>query len=774
MCVTAILALGIGANTAIFSIVDAVLIRPLPYTAADRLVRVQARSARNPTIGISAQEYFPWRLRTDLFEKTVPFVKDILTVTGAGDPDQVAVLRASADLLPLLGTRAGLGRALVESDDGANVAVISDRLWHRRFRGDPGVVGRPVTLSDEIFTVVGVMPPQFDFPESIIDIWVPLRLAPAATTRVQVVARLQQGRTPLQVQAAMESIAQRMEQADPQKNAGLKIEVLPWHDTLQRQYELTLIFVLIAVGLVLLIACADAGGLLLSRAVQRQKEIAIRASLGAGFWRVVRQLLTESMTIAALGSVAGLAAAHFVLKYLTSRIAALPIVLPHLQRVALDGRVLVLTIALCILIACLCTIAPVLMLRRTDFQSVLRGGSASDRAGSRRMFSFLIATEAAFAFLLLVGSGLMIDSLIRLQQADHGFKSDHVLTMRVPVGSLTQPRPAKYDTRTRQIAYYRELMQHLERIPGIGAIAVVNNLPLSGVNTTTVSKGPDGETVVTSTRTISPQYFAAMGIRLLAGRTFTEADQENAPRVAIVNEFLARQLFHGRDSIGQTLPGEEAQSRTTIVGVVKDSAQMSYDQPVKGEIYAPYTQYIFGAFMSTVVVRTAGDPLNVAGLVQKEIWAIDPNQPITKIETMDDVVADAIWRPRFSAWIFSVLGMLAVSLTAAGIYAVIAYTTTLRVREVGIRMALGANPRDIMALVLRDAFIPLSGGLAVGAVAALATSRALSSILYESRGSDPSAYVAAAAVMIAIGALAAIRPAWKTARLEPLKALRLD
>jgi len=365
----------------------------------------------------------------------------------------------------------------------------------------------------------------------------------------------------------------------------------------------------------------------------------------------------------------------------------------------------------------------------------------------------------------------MVRSLIRLEQGDHGFHPDHVLTLRVPVGSLTQPRPAGKDTRPLQIAYYHDLMERLERIPNLRAIAVVNNLPLSGVNTSVPLKGPEGATVLTSTRTISPQYFAAMGIPLLAGRTFTDADRTGAPEVAIINRFLAHQLFPDRDPIGQTLPGE-AGPGAMVVGVVKDSGQAAYDQPAKVEIYLPYTQIVFGAFMSTIVVRTAGDPLTIAGMLEKEIWAYDPKQPITRIETMNDVVADSIWRPRFSAWLFSILGALALTLTAAGVYGVIAYTTTLRVREVGIRIAIGATPAHVVGLVLRDAFAPLVIGLLAGVAAAMLSTRVLTSLLYETRTSDPLTYLAAACVLLGIGLLAAARPALQAAQSDPLDALR--
>lgn len=778
--VIGILALGIGATTAVFSIVDAVLLRQLPYESSGRLARIDETATKRPISGVPAADYLRWRDRSDLFETTVPYLKDTVTLTGAGDPDQVIALRASGALFPLLGVHARIGRALVEPDDepgSAKVAVISDRLWQRRFHADPGVIGRAITVSEEVFTVGGVMPREFEFPSSEIDLWIPLRVTPALKMWFQVVARMKPGITLPQMSSALEVVARQMEQEDPKEKAGLRIAVSKWSESADRKYEVTLVFVWAAVGLVLLIACADVGSLLLSRAVQRQREIAIRASLGAGFWRVARQLLAESFVLAVAGSAAGITVARYALQFLSNQLAALPVVLPHLQRVTINGRVFLFNAALCLLLAVLCSVAPVLLAFRTDIQSILRGVRAGEGPkGSTRLFSILIASEAAFACLLLVGSGLMIRSLVRLQQQDHGFRPDHVLTLRVPVGMRTPLRPgSKYDTRPRQMAYYGEILQRVERIPGIEAAAIVNNLPLSGVSTWTALRDPDGRSMLNMTRTISPGYFAAMGIPLLAGRLFTDGDLTGAPGVAIINEYLAHQLFQNRNPLGQVLPSEGSNAPTvTVVGVVRDTSQVSYDQPAKGEIYRPIRQFIFAAFMSTIVVRTPGDPLSLAAAVQKEVWAVDPMQPVVKVETMKDVIADSIWRPRFSAWIFSVLGGLAVLLTSAGIYGVVAYTSSLRAHEIGIRVAVGATPQNVVAVILRGAMLPLSVGLAIGLVSALLLSRMLASLLYEIRGSDPVTYLSAGALLLVIGAAASVSPAWRAAAGDPLEALRME
>ena len=570
-----------------------------------------------------------------------------------------------------------------------------------------------------------------------------------------------------------------MEQEEPKDRVGLKIIVTPWSDTPDQKYKLTLIFVLAAVGLVMLIACADVGSLLLTRAVQRQKEIAIRASLGAGLWRVARQLLSESLVLAVLGSLAGMVVAQSLLQLLTKQLAALPIVLPHLQRASLNGRVLVFNTVLCLLLAALCSLAPILLAARTDLQAVLRGGqSDAGSRGSSRLFSTLIALEAGLAFLLLVGAGLMIRSLVRLQQGDHGFRPDHVLTLRVPVGTLTQPRPSgKYDTRPRQMAYYREILERVKTVPGIKAAAIVNNLPLSGISTSLNRNfgGADGQSQPTSARTISPEYFAAMGIPLVAGRAFTDSDQTGAPGVAIINECLARQLFPNRIALGQRLlEGGSNAPGPTIVGVVRDSPQMSYELPAKGEVYIPYQQFIFATFMSTVVVRTEGDPTALAAALRKQVWAVDPNQPVVKVETMEDVIANSIWRPRFSAWIFSVLSALSLLLTAMGVYGVVAYTSMLRAREVGIRVALGATPKDVVAVILRGAMIPLTLGLGLSVVAALLLSRLLTNLLYGVSSSDPLTYWSAGALLLVIGAAASARPAWRAATRDPLRTLRAE
>jgi putative ABC transport system permease protein len=776
--VFSILALGIGVNTAVFSIVDAVLLRPLPYRASERLLRIDETSTRRAAAGVPAQDYLRLSERGDLFEQTVAYLKDIVTVTGIGEPDQVVVQRVSAGMFSMLGARARLGRTLLESDERnfPNAAVLSDRLWRRMFSADPNVIGRAMTSAPDVFTVVGVMPAEFEFPFADVEMWVPLRLTPASTTLVQMAAHTPAGVAVAQVQSALTVVARQWEREDPRKRGGLQITVSPWREETGRQYRLTLLFILAAVGLVLLIACADVGSLLLSRAVQRQRELAIRASLGAGLWRVTRQLLAESLALALAGSAAGTVLAHYLVQFLLKWLAALPalvVVLPHVRGAGLNGRVLLFNAGLCLLVACLCSIGPVLLASRTDLQAVLRGGTGvpGGGRGSRRVFSILIASETVFAFLLLVGSGLMIRSLIRLQQSDHGFRADHVLTLRVPVGSL-RGQSGKYASKPQQMAYYREIVDRLRRVPGIRAVAVVNNLPLSGANTTVEYTGPEGQPMMLAARTISPQYFVAMGIPLIAGRTFTDADETNAPRVAIINAYLARQLFPNRDPLGQIMPGDGPP--VTVVGVVKDAAQMSYERPAKGEMYLPYRQVIFGVFLSTIVARTSGDPLAVAGALRKAVWEVDPNQPVLKVETMEDVIADSIWRPRFSGWVFTVLGGLALVLTAAGVYSVIAYTTSLRARELGIRVALGATPGRVMALVLRDAMLPLGAGLAVSLAGALLLSRLLTSLLYEIDSSDPVAYVAAGMLLLAIGAAASLGPARRAGVADPLNALRAE
>ena len=525
----------------------------------------------------------------------------------------------------------------------------------------------------------------------------------------------------------------------------------------------------------LLIACANVGSLLLSRAVQRQKEIAIRVALGADFWRILRQLLSESFVLAVAGSAAGIVIARYAVEFLLKQLIALPIILPHMQRVALNGRVLLVNTGLCVLVACLSSLAPVLLARKTDLQAVLRRGFGGGSSGSTRLFSILIASEAAFAFLLLVGSGLLLRSLIRLEQADNGFRTEHVLTLRVPIGTRMRPRPTgKYENMARQIEFYRDVLERFERVPGVKAAAVVNNLPLSGSSTSTIYRDVDGSIFPVMTRTISPNYFSVMGTPLIEGRVFRDADHADSPRVAIINEYLAHHLFPGRDPVGQFLPDEEGSNEVAVVGVVKNSWQLSYNEPAKGEVYIPYRQYMFGTFLAAIVVRTSGEPLALADTLRKQVWAVDAAEPVTKVETLNDIIADSIWRPRFSAWVFSVLGGLALLLTSAGIYGVVAYTTSLRVREVGIRVALGASPRRVVMAVLRDAMLPMCAGLAISIIAALLLTRVLGSLLYEISGADPITYLGAGALLLGIGVLASGRPAWRAAVADPLVALRTE
>jgi len=772
--VVAVLALGIGSSTAVFSIVDAVLLRPLPYAGAERMVKIEESTTDREMNAVHAVDFLKLAARTDLFDKAVAYYRDDVTVTGAGEPTEAIVSRVSAGLFSMLGASAHLGRTLVAQDDDPNqpnVVVLSDRFWRRVFRGDPAVVGHAIRLSDEIYTVVGVMPREFEFAYSNFDLWLPIRLSKASSIWPEMVARLRPGRSISQVRSALEITAHQFEQENSAEDRGLRIQVSPWLEAPTRAYRLTFLFIFAAVGCVLMIACANVASLLLSRAVERQREMAIRASLGAGLWQVVRQLLAENCALVAAGSAIGVLMARYLLTYLTKQLARLPIPVPHLQRIALDDRVLLFNMILYLALTCLVSAAPILMASRANPQTVLRGGPAAGASKiSTRLFSIFIACEAAFAFLLLAGSALMTRSLVKLEEADHGFHADHVLTMRVPVSSLRQLQHiGKYNTKPQQMAYYRELVERLHRVPGVKDLAVVNNLPLGYANTTIETKGPDGKEWGVAARTISPEYFTVMGIPLVAGRFFTEGDTAKSPGVAIVNERLAKELFPDRDPVEQKLPDGRK-----IVGIVRNTPQRSYEAPPEAEEYVPYQQYIFGAFLSTIVARTAGDPLAVADSLKKAVWTVDADQPIVKVETMKDVIADSIWRPRFSAWIFSVLGGLALLLSAVGIYGVVAYTSALRMREVGIRVAVGATRCDVISAIMRGAMIPLAAGLGVSFVAALLLSHLLASLLYEISSTDPVAYLGAGAVLLIIGAIASARPAWRAAVADPMRTLRAE
>ncbi len=777
VAITGILGLGIGASTAVFSLVDPVLLRPLPYQAADRLVAVTESTPQRVFDSVPAADFRYWRERDPAFDQVVAFHKDMVTITNVPAPDQVWAIRTQGRLFELIGAHAKLGRTLIDADDDPGsppAAVLSDRLWRGLFHADPAIIGRPVTISDETFTVAGVMAPDFEFYSSGIDVWLPLRMTAASDYLLSVLARLKAGVSMEQARAELATSARELSERDPRNDAGLRIHVAPWRENPGPQYTRSLECLLAAVGLLLLIACANASSLLLSRTVRRQKEIAIRSSIGAPFSRVVRQLLAESLVLAGLSAGLGIATAWVTLRFLVRQLAALPINIPHVSRVALDGRILAFDCVLCGFVAGLCTVAPVLFARRTDIQNVLRGHGSGGRH-SARIFSILVASQAGLAFLLLAGSVLLIRSVDSLRHADNGFRPDHVLTLRVPIGTLTAPRPgAKYDTKARQQEFYARVLARLERMPQIGAVAVVNNPPLSHVTTSTQLRSFSGAPVQNVTRTISAQYFAVMGTPLLRGRLFGAGDTADSPKVAIINDFLARQLFPGRDAVGQFLPGEGAHAGPEVVGVVKNAWQTSYSAPTYGEVYLPFRQFIFGTFMATFVVRTTADPVTIASAIRHEIAAIDPNQPVTKIETLGDIIDEAIWIPRFSAWIFSAMALMALALTAAGIYAVVAYTSALRARELGIRVAIGAAPRDVAADVLRRVMIPLAAGLAASAIAAVGLSRLLTSLLYGVSPEDPMTYLVCFALLAALGIAAAIRPAWKAATADPLTALRAE
>jgi predicted permease len=770
------LALGIGANTAIFSVVNAVLLRPLPYHDPARLVTV-LHDGWKP---VAPANFLDWREQSRSFESIAAAQSWNLTMTGRDRPEQLNVLQTSAEMFHVLGVDAALGRTYGAGEDRPGherVVVFSHRLWQRRFGGDPDVIGREVMLDGEPYTVVGVMPPDFQFAPfwaTHAEAWLPLNLGARVNDRrgqsLRVFARLKAGATREQAQAEMEAINRRLEEQHPRTNEGLTVSVDPLHEKVVGKSRPALLIILGAVGFVLLIACANVANLMLAKAASRRKEIAVRIALGAGRWRVIRQLLTESLMLSLAGGGAGLLLASWSNTALAS---FGPDTLPRVQTVGLDARVLVFTLGLSVLVGLLFGLAPALRSTKTDLTESLKDrarGSTPDRR-RERVRQLLVVGEIALSLVLLVGGGLMMRSFLRLTSVDPGFDPRGVLALTVP---LAGPR---YSTDEQRAAFFQRLTGQAGSLPGVKSASAINHLPLGGDVWTfgfTLEGRPTpprAEQPSAVYRVVRPDYFRTMGAALLKGRDFTERDGATAPGVVIVNEALARRHWPGEEPLGKRMTvGGDARPRE-VVGVVRDMKQGEWASAPKPEMYLPDSQADAPRSM-TLVIRASSDLSEIEPQVRREVWAIDKDLPVSKVTSMEEVVAESVGPQRFNTLLIGVFAAVALTLAAAGVYGVMSYAVAERTHEIGVRMALGARGRDVLGMVLRQGLVLTLLGLAIGLAGALALTRVMNSLLYEVSVTDPLVFGGVATALTLSALLACYVPARRATQVDPLLALR--
>jgi putative ABC transport system permease protein len=785
------LALGIGANTAIFSVVNELLLRPLPFPEAERLVMLWEVSPRSGEQNVTSRANFlGWRGQGTVFDGMAAFSDRRLNLTGAGDPEEIPVQFASPELFRVLGVEPLFGRALTPDDarPGAPaVAVLGHGVWLRRFGGDPAVIGRPVMLNGAPHTVVGVLPAGFQWhvrqrsgTGKPAEIWTVLEMpteeGPGTRGRfLSVVARLKPGVSLERAEAEMKTISARLEEDAPRYNKGWGAQVIPLREQFVGNVRPALLILLGAVGFVLLIACANVANLMLSRAAAREKEIAVRTALGGCRWRIVRQLLTESLLLALLGSAAGLLLAWWGIEALA---AISPRELVSLQGVGINLTVLAWTLGVSLLTGIVFGLAPALEATRLNLSDTLKeggkgGGGQSARSG--RLRNALVVAEVALALVLLVSAGLLVRSFARLRQVNTGFETENVLTMVVSLPS------AKYKEDQQVVAFFREATERVRSLPGVRAAGVVNYLPLyGGLGARTVftiegrpAPQPGREMELsTHVRVADTGYFAAMGIPLLRGRHFTDYETAEARRVVLISEAMARRHFPGEDPLGKRVSVQmfEKPTPTEIVGVVGDVRYDSLTDEAQPTVYFPHPDLTY-PFM-TLVVRTAGDPAEMTPAVRREVRAIDPEQPVADVRTMNQVMADTVGRARFNTLLLALFAGLATLLAAVGIFGVMNYSVTLRTREIGLRMALGAQPARVLALVLRQGLLLTLAGVGLGLAGALALTRLMSSLLYGVEATDPVTFAAIALLLTLVSLLACYLPARRATRIDPLTALR--
>ncbi|HEY2152312.1 MAG TPA: ABC transporter permease [Vicinamibacterales bacterium] len=781
------LALGIGANATIFTVVNATLIEPLPYREPARLVALWEtngrRAGRPNTIGPA--NIIRWQERATSFERIAPYYDYRVNLTGGGAPEEIVTLAVTPDYFPALGVAPLAGRIFApdEGPDGRDaLAILSFSLWQRRFGGDPSIVGRSVQIDAKPVTIIGVMPAEarlFVSRGSLVgkpaELWMPFAFSEASRTPrgryLSAIARIRPGVTVAQAQAELATIASGLSREFPAFDTNWSTLVVPIRNELSGDLRPTLLILFGAVGFVLLIACANVANLLLTRGAGRQREIAIRGALGAGRGRIARQLLTESLVLCTLGGAAGLLVAEWALSVL---LAISPADLSDLGPVSLSYPVLAFTAAVSMLTAIACGVAPAFEGSRAAAQEALREGARQIGVGvrSRRIRQAFVVSELAFALVLLIGAGLTLRSLASLRGVNPGFDSHNVLTVR-----MTIP-PARYPTDASRLTFFADAVSRIKALPGVESAGAISYLPLAGLGAATdftiVGQPPPapGQSLLTDVRVCDDGYFESMKVALRAGRLFSEREMREKSNVVIVNEALAQRYFPDGDALGKSLMISMTSPNvpTTIIGIVADSRFADIVTVPRAMTYWPHPQLAYSAM--TLTVRTAGDPAAMVPLVEREVHAIDKDQPLGDVRTMDQWLARSLAQARFSSTLLSVFAGLALLLAAVGVYGVVAYAVTQRTSEIGIRLALGAEGRDIRRMIIGDAARLAGAGLGVGVVLALALGRVISSLLYETSKTDPLTFAAVVGILGAVAIAAGYIPARRASRIAPVEALR--